>query len=175
MNIIFLDIDGVLNCELFFNSRIKNAKKVIKQNLKDKTIDRFEYYKEMICPDRMDLFNDLCVSTNSKVVISSSWRIGKSLEEMKEIMTYCGGTFDIIGLTPRLGYERGIEISKWIKDNINMETCGCHYYDFYNYIIIDDDSDMLLNQREHFFNTDYYSGLTHNTCYRIKRYFNKFK
>ena len=56
-----------------------------------------------------------------------------------------------------------------------METCGCHYYDFYNYVIIDDDSDMLLNQQEHFFNTDYYSGLTHNTCYRIKRFFNKFK
>ena len=32
MNIIFLDIDGVLNCELFFNSRIKDAKKVLTHN-----------------------------------------------------------------------------------------------------------------------------------------------
>jgi hypothetical protein len=44
-----------------------------------------------------------------------------------------------------------------------------------NYVIIDDDSDMLLHQAEHFFLTDNYSGLTPNTCYKIKRYLTKDK
>ena len=46
-------------------------------------------------------------------------------------------------------------------------------YSPYNYVIIDDDSDMLLWQANHFFQTDSYSGLTPNICYRIKRYFNE--
>jgi hypothetical protein len=58
-----------------------------------------------------------------------------------------------------------------VKDNIKPETHGCNYFDFHKYAIIDDDSDMLLNQRFNFFQTDNYSGLTPNTCYKIKRFF----
>ena len=52
-----------------------------------------------------------------------------------------------------------------------MKWFGIHYYDFYRFAIIDDDSDMLLNQQFNFFQTDNYSGLTPNICYRIKRFF----
>ena len=92
------------------------------------------------------------------------------IEELQEIFDYCGGTFKVISKTEHLGFERGIEISKWLKDNIKPETHGCHYFDFHKYAIIDDDSDMLLNQRFNFFQTDNYSGLTPNTCYKIKRF-----
>ena len=97
--------------------------------------------------------------------------MGKSVEELQEIMNYCGGSFRIIGKTEHLGYERGIEISKWLRDNVKPETYGCNYCDFHRYAIIDDDSDMLLNQRFNFFQTDNYSGLTPNTCYKIKSFF----
>ena len=40
-----------------------------------------------------------------------------------------------------------------------------------NYAIIDDDSDMLLWQKDNFFQTDSYSGLTPTTCYKIKNFF----
>ena len=174
-NIIFLDIDGVLNCQLFYDSKqfkdYKEAKKTLRKSVKAKEIERMEYYSSQICKQRIGWFNDLCKDVNAKVVISSTWRMGKTIEELQEIMNYCGGTFEIIGKTIHNGFERGTEIAKWLRDNINKETHGCNYYDFYRYAIIDDDSDMLLNQANHFFQTDNYSGLTPSTCYRIKNFF----
>lgn len=174
-NIIFLDIDGVLNCQLHYKSLqfkdYKEAKKQMRKDVKSERIDRLDYYKGQISSERIEWFNELCKDVEADVVISSTWRMGKSIEELQEIFNYCGGTFNIISKTEHLGYERGIEISKWLKDNIKPETYGCHYFDFYRYAIIDDDSDMLLNQEMHFFKTDGYSGLTPNICYRIKRFF----
>jgi hypothetical protein len=172
--IIFLDIDGVFNCQLFYKSQeyddYKQAKKQLRKDVKKERIDRLDYYSGQICKERIKWFSDLCEEIDAEVVISSTWRLGKTIDELQEIMDYCGGSFKIISKTERLGYERGIEISKWLKDNIKPETHGCHYYDFHKYVIIDDDSDMLLNQRFNFFQTDNYSGLTPNTCYRIKRF-----
>ena len=168
--IIFLDIDGVFNCQLWYKEHFKEAKKRLKKAVKSKEIERLEYYKSQICPERIGWFNVLCEETNSKVVISSTWRMGKTVQELQEILNHCGATFEIIGKTDHTGYERGTEIAKWLRDNIKPETYGKHYYDFYNYAIIDDDSDMLLNQKEHFFQTDNYSGLTPTTCYKIKRF-----
>lgn len=170
-NIIFLDIDGVFNCQLFYKEHFKEVKKRLRKKLKNKEIERLEYYKSQICPERIKWFSELCKEVDANVVISSTWRMGKTIEQLQEIMNYCGGDFNIIGKTIHNGYERGTEISKWLKDNINPENYGCNYYDFYRYAIIDDDSDMLLNQANHFFQTDNYSGLTPSTCYRIKRFF----
>jgi hypothetical protein len=96
-------------------------------------------------------------------------RKGKTVERLQEIFRYCGATFTIIDKTPTTGYERGTEISKWIHDN-SEKWFGIPYYDFYRYVIVDDDSDMLLNQADHFFKTDGYMGLTPTTCYKIRRY-----
>jgi hypothetical protein len=170
--LIFLDIDGVLNCELSFKENYRVAKNKLKKAVKSKQIERLDFYKSQICSERLQWFNNLCKDLTAKVIISSSWRNGKTVEELKEIFAYAGGTFEIIDKTQNLGYERGVEISKWLKDNIKPETHGCHYYDFKKYVIIDDDSDMLLNQRNHFFQTDGYSGLTPNVCYKIRRFFN---
>lgn len=168
--IIFLDIDGVFNCELWYRKHHSEAKKQLKKDVKSKRIERLEYYKAQICPERIKWFNELCYETNSKVVISSTWRLGKTVQELQEILYYCGATFDIIGKTDHTGYERGTEIAKWLRENVLPETYGCNYYDFYRYAIIDDDSDMLLSQKEHFFQTDAYCGLTPTICYKIKRF-----
>lgn len=170
-NLIFLDIDGVFNCQLFYQKQFndyKESKKRLSKSLKAK---QMEYYSSQICKERIGWFNDLCKDVDAEVIISSTWRINKTVEELQNIINYCGGTFKIIGKTEYTGYERGTEISKWLMDNINPETYGCHYYDFYRYVIIDDDGDMLLNQANHFFQTDNYSGLTPSTCYRIKQFF----
>jgi hypothetical protein len=168
--IIFLDIDGVFNCQLFYEKSIKEAKKELKKAVKSKEIEELEFYKSQICPQRIGWFNELCIETEAKIVISSTWRLGHSIDELTAILTYCGATFEIIGRTDNTGYERGTEIAKWLRDNITPETHGCHYFDFYRYAIIDDDSDMLLNQKEHFFQTDSYSGLTPTICHKLKRF-----
>jgi len=173
-NLIFLDIDGVLNCQLHYESLqfkdYKEAKKQLRKSVKKQLIEELEYYSSQISKERIKLLNALCEETESVVVISSTWRKNKTVDELKTIFSFCGGTFNIIDKTPVTGYERGTEISLWLKDNCE-KYFNVPYYDFYRYAIIDDDSDMLLTQQYNFFQTDNYTGLTLNTCYKIKRFF----
>lgn len=163
--IIFLDVDGVLNCQLFYTERHKKRKGKF-----PKRQSKMAYYKDNICSERLSWLNGLCEEVKAKVVISSSWRHGKTVKELRAIFKYVGATFEIIDKTPNTNCERGTEISKWLSENIQPENAGCHSFDFHRYAIIDDDSDMLWNQRFNFFQTDNYSGLTPNTCYKIKRF-----
>jgi len=164
---IFLDIDGVFNCQTFYRERHKRWKE--EENRPKKSENEMDYYKDQFCKERVGWFNELVKDIDAKVVVSSVWR-SHGVEKLQEIFDAVGFTFKIFDITPRTGYERGTEISKWLKDNIDKDVYGIHYFDFYRYAIIDDDSDMLLNQAPHFFQTDNYSGLTPNTCYKIKRY-----
>jgi histidinol phosphatase-like enzyme len=167
MNIIFLDIDGVLNCQTFYTER---TKKQLKKGVKKGAIDKKEYYSNQLCKERISWLNELCKEVDAKVVISSTWRHN---ENVVTILKDNGATFDIIGITPDLREDycmRGNEIYQWIYRN-SERVNGVPSYNFKTYVIIDDDSDMLLWQRDHFFQTDTYSGLTPNTCHRIKRFF----
>lgn len=181
-NVLFLDVDGVLNCQLFYEERYANlhrydgiplyktVKKYLRKMLKSKELGRLDYYKSEMCPVRMQMLNELCEETNSAVVLSASMRAQWNVEELNEIFKYCGATFTIIDKTGHCDCRiRGVEIHQWIKDN-SMKWFGVNYYDFYRWIIFDDDSDILLCQQSHFFQTDTYSGLTPNICYRAKRY-----
>lgn len=154
-NIIFLDIDGVLNCQLFYEQRDKS------------TVAENHPYSQ-ICSTRVKWLNDLCDKVDAGIVISSTWRFS-GIDYCTDALTKQGATFDIIDITPHTGYERGTEIAKWLRAN-SEKYLGKTYYDCLNYAIIDDDSDMLLSQARHLFLTDNYSGLTPNTCYKIERF-----
>jgi len=182
-NIIFLDVDGVLNCQIFYTEYFehlqrydkipfyKTVKKHLRKLVKKKDISRMAYYQSQMDVKRIGWLNTLCEETNSAVVLSASMRGGKSVQDLNKIFQYCGATFTIIGKTGHSQDRiRGVEILNWIKDNY-MRWFGVNYYDFYRYAIIDDDSDMLLWQQHNFFKTDNYSGLTPNTCYKIKNFF----
>jgi len=181
-NVIFLDHDGVLNCQLFYDEKFahlkrfdgiplyKTVKKYLRKLLKQKQLTDLEYYKSETCEMRIGLLNWLCKETNSAIVISASMRSGWSVEDLQKIFNYCGATFTIIDKTPYTGYERGTEISKWLKDNC-FQWFGVHYFDFHRYAIIDDDNDMLLNQQFNFFQCDKYCGLTPTIVNNIKTFF----
>lgn len=152
MNILFLDVDGVLNCQTFYKER----------SHKDIEIDTW----------RISLLNTLCKDNDIQVVISASMRKSHDLEELREFFKSYGATFNIIGLTPTLRFPeacRGNEIALWIKDN--QELLDEKYYNFRSYVILDDDSDMLYKQRNHLFLCDNYSGLTPSIVYRINYFF----
>lgn len=153
-NIIFLDVDGVLNCELFYEQIRETGATFIENHF---------------CEERVSLLNQLCKDINVRVVISSTWRMGRTIDELRDIFREAGADFNILGATPilRESYTvRGNEIKKWIDDNVaDIERL------YHRYAIIDDDSDMLYWQRNNFFQTDGYSGLTPNICYKIKRFF----
>jgi histidinol phosphatase-like enzyme len=164
--ILFLDIDGVLNSELFFE---KTKGKHIYPDTPDK---HFNHQSSQVDRDALKLVSDMCKENNIKVVLSSTWRLGfNSTEEINTFFTALGAEMEFIGATPssREGV-RGVEIKMWIDKCIETDWDK----PYRNYVILDDDSDMLLNQAQNFFHVDRWYGVTHNTVYKMTRFFNSF-
>ena len=163
MKIIFLDIDGVLNNDAHWKRIIGKRYTQVSQTLLDKLLI-------------------ILKETGTNLVISSSWRgfqlketiedfeTCKSKNELKQITKY------IVGITPHSNERhRGKEI-KWFIENQD----DCLYYklvdqklDIDDYVIIDDDADMLDEQKPHFFQTKYWRGLTMWDVKKIINYFNR--
>ena len=166
MKIIFLDIDGVLNHHQYFKERFETRKQdKLDGNLTKKSeIDR---EAEEIDPKSVENLNELIENTGAKVVISSTWRLSKGIEELQAILEKRGFVGEIIGKTP-IGCgccQRGNEIHKWLADN--RDIVG---EDGNDYVILDDDSDMLYWQRNNFVNVDQYVGLTPKQVYKATRF-----
>lgn len=165
MKIIFLDIDGVLNHEAFYKERFEK---------------RYEegamaYPYSEIDPKSVEFLNDLVEKTGAKIVISSTWR-HSGLEYCKDALVFHGFKGEIIDITPnsRCGMcLRGNEILDWIKKN--EELIGEPYYNFTEYVILDDDSDMLYWQRNNFLLIDRFVGLTMGDVFRAKKILNNGK
>jgi hypothetical protein len=150
--IIFLDIDGVLNFQSHYESKEFNE-----QVKKDMT-DNLEAFKSEINPEAVERINRLCKETGAEVVLSSSWRRNMSIDGIQKIMNYCGATFKIIDRTPLIGTARGFEIEEWLSNkgfshihwSIEEQRQVMDRSGIDNYVIIDDDNDMLYRQRNHF-------------------------
>lgn len=168
MKIIFLDIDGVLNHQIWFE-KVQHLR-ADRQSKED--------YRFYFDPFAVGLLNDLTDATGAKIVVSSSWRLGRTVEELKKILKENGVTGEVIDKTPHLSFEdyanysysvpRGCEIKAWME--LNKEKLGESIGKYRNYVIFDDDSDMLYWQRNNYFQVDSYCGLTPNLIYRAKNF-----
>lgn len=144
MKVIFLDIDGVLNTSHGSDDDVFTELGVLNKTL-------------------VARLNKLIADTNAKVVISSSWRILSTQEEITNALESVGFEGEIISMTPNSSHRfRGLEILEWKRGRTDVE----------NYIILDDDSDMLLWQTNHFYNTDCEFGLTDKIVYKSTRFLN---
>lgn len=151
MKIIFLDVDGVLNSEKHYRKRGEPDYR---------WEDEPPYPLSEFDSEAVALLNRIIKETDAKIVVSSTWRIGRSVDELKELFKNVGVEGEIIDKTKilreRRGYERvvrGTEIRRWIEE-FEDES-------FENYIIIDDDGDMLPSQKkDHFVKTSFWFGLT---------------
>ena len=138
MKIIFLDIDGVLNHERFYHE-VRNT----------------QHRNNNIDPRAAKLIINLCKVTGAKIVISSSWRF-EGFESLTNRLRIAGikdkYLIDICSIEHpnefRCGY-RGDVIQRYIDEN-NID----------NYVIIDDDIDMLEHQKDNFIQTSRYTGFT---------------
>lgn len=142
IKIIFLDIDGVLNDDT-------------DESWNDVGDDYYPHSKTLVSN-----LNEIIRQTNAKLVLSSTWRLGLDLEQISDLMKRIGIVGDFIGYTDSLNSSyavRGNEILKWIIDN--EEIVG-QRYEFKNYLILDDDCDMLYFQRNNFIHLDGRKGLT---------------
>ena len=149
--IIFLDFDGVLNSEKMYE---------INDNISFDSLYSVDI-------NLVKKITDICESSNHiGIVITSSWRtesientvdfFRKECPNLNPIIQY------IIGTTPRMYNQiRGNEIEWWLKHvitknmTLNSEVRK-HFKENVNisdkpeYVIIDNDSDMLETQMEHF-------------------------
>lgn len=111
MKILFLDIDGVLN------------------SVEDRRYNRemgIETPVDFVVPIRVKYLHDIIDATGCKIVISSTWRLTHSLEEIGKILQ----TNEIIGKTEDKHADRGRQILNWLNDHkdLNVER----------FIIVDD-------------------------------------
>jgi hypothetical protein len=134
--ILFLDFDGVLN---HHGSPTKGGL----------------YWVD---PVHIKQLNRIVKATGCKIVISSTWRLMHELQELRDILVEQGFEYpsSIIDRTKDLRNEsnyvyRGGEVKEWLDR---------HGEEWSNYAILDDDSDFLLFQVDHFIKTSMEEGLT---------------
>jgi hypothetical protein len=107
--VIFLDIDGVLA-----------------------PIRRWDRYGDLD-PACIQVLNEIMASGGADVVVSSTWRHGKTVAELQEMLEAQGFAGRVLGKTPSdlPGASRGEEIAVWLADH----AVG-------GYVIIDDHANM---------------------------------
>ena len=145
MRVIFLDIDGVLNST---RTMIVWGSGLVPFTQRE--LDNISRDDVLLDPVAVDLLRLLTEASGAKIVISSTWRLRSSPTAFHKMFDLYGwDTRDIvIGLTPVLHHKRGDEIASWLKDNPVVEQ----------YVILDDDSDMLVDQLPNFVNTEHDVG-----------------
>ena len=144
--ILFLDIDGVLNSENWYENCYKRGE-----------------LNDDLDPVLVQRLNKL----DCEVVISSSW--GCDNGQTWKALRRKGFNLKVIGYTEHheMGSDwivRGNSIKKWLYDN-------CRGID-YQYAILDDDDDMLLEQKDHFVQTDFRHGVTDEHIEQIQKILN---
>ena len=134
MNVIFTDIDGVLN----------------------------PHWKKKWNKNSIILYNELCKKYNLLPVITSTWRLNFTKEQLQVIFKSQGIVIEIFDYTPNMCSDRGLEIQEWLSKN-----------EVSNYIIIDDrvydiepyiDNDKVFKCRS-------WLGLTRDEIKLIDKYF----
>ena len=148
MKIIFLDIDGVLN-------------------VRRQGRDRFG---SLFHAEFMGGLKHIIDNTGAKIVISSSWRFN-GLAEMKEMWVHRNLPGEVIDITPFTAQyengegasfmdrcERGCEIREWLKSN----PCD-------DYVIVDDDIDILPSQIDRFVKCSGSDGHKHTDGYGLTK------
>ena len=147
IKVLFLDIDGVLN--------------VIGQG--------HDEYGQIFHEHFMANLQRLIKETGAKIVVSSSWR-KSSLKIMQEMWKYRGLAGEVIDTTPSLCLKKGGSIRFWNDKLERHPTEKVHGYsvprgceiDYWleneserfgkveSYVILDDDTDFLLHQKDNF-------------------------
>jgi hypothetical protein len=141
MKIVFLDIDGTICTDKSYTAYATQGM-------------MFDW-DDLACK----FLKTICEKSNTKIVISSSWRVGESNQKdlHKQLQKY--------GLEEHLHEDkytrcfscnRGEEIQDWLKRNGHEE-----------YVILDDREEMLPEQEPFFIMVDPIEGLTFSDYNKI--------
>lgn len=140
-NVVFLDMDGVLTqyMQMFFEKP---------------PADKLHYGTRYIDKSRGQMFANFVNDNGLSVVLSSTWRKRNDIQfnpqNFSALFTkQTGATIPVVGCTEDLNTVRGVEIKKYVEQ-----------HSITNYVILDDDTDMLPEQMTRFVNVNHLNGLT---------------
>lgn len=151
MKVMFLDIDGVLASYDYIR---------ITSLLKEKYPDKHGYSFDPRCVKVLRWLLEECPEV--KIVITSTWK-GMGLTKLLDMWKTRGLPGEVIGVTPELPGKRGKEIAAWLSKYPNPVD---------EYVIVDDDTDMLEGQLSNFVKTDPMFGLTVDDCNKVIKILN---
>lgn len=128
MNVVFLDIDGVINTPMWH----QNGRKILRPTYNFPEDGKTNNWQTC------QWVSEFCQQYGYSIVVSSTWRIGLGIDRLREILYNSGirEKIEIVGKTPMLYKERGYEIRDWLEKNGEK-------YDVKRVIIFDDDADMV--------------------------------
>lgn len=156
IKIIFVDLDGVFNSETYYRKRAEDG------DVRPYPLSEFD-------PEAVKQYMRIIQKTGAKTVISSSWRHTDGLRSILKNVGFRGSPLDF-EITPYLGTIRGLEIKKYMEDYLDKHPDE----EIESYCIIDDDIDMLYEQKDNFVRTDaFYGGLTKEKADRVIKILNK--
>jgi hypothetical protein len=157
MKILFLDIDGVLNSDVYMASDeyFNACKEAGIQNHRSYEVVTKAHHLH-IDPAGVKILNDLIAKSGVKVVLSSTWRIRYSLEEMNEMLKSRGATFEVTDKTPaKMSFRmRGSDIAEYLRDLEEEEGIVPEAF------VILDDRDEFAKLQDHFVLTPEATGIT---------------
>lgn len=196
MKVIFLDIDGVMNSQVFYRERYKKEnwnpiiwwrilrskfKKVL--GIKPKAVSladhrtpdsyytfehQFKRLKKSTCPQKWEWLSEWCNENDIKICVSSVWKnhFGDKYNTRPEWWE---------DALTKLGFKAntfvGITGSRRSLRGEEIQEWLDASPEVEDYAILDDDSDMMKHQFCKFHHCDPWFGLSPNHLYRIKRQF----
>ena len=140
MSVIFLDFDGVINSEAFPTGN--------------------EHPRIYFDTKLVTKVNDIIRDTDAKLVISSDWRRGRSINQLQDLLESYGCIGEIIDCTPQaeqvvdtwvpittLEEERVLEIQEWLSKHPGVT----------HWVSLDD---LDLSALQWFVQTDHRTGIS---------------
>jgi hypothetical protein len=116
--IVFLDFDGVLNSE----------------HSAQELGTRYRFARSSV-----DALNDVLRQSDALIVITSTWKANWTLRENAEFLERDGVLPGrVVGKTPTLELERGLEIESWLRSAP---------YPVASFVILDDRDDMAMHRQ----------------------------
>lgn len=97
MRVLFLDVDGVLNRTGY------------------QPVQSFGL-RSWIEPELASRLSAVLTRTGARIVMSSDWRVGRTLERIGEELNAAGIPAPVLGKTPELGGPRWREIEAWMAE-----------------------------------------------------------
>lgn len=197
MKVIFLDIDGVMNSNVFYEKRHRmrwlkpitywwKLKSLFRKafGIQSKPISLIDYkipdsyyefetqYKrlrEETCSQKWKWLSEFCNETGTKICISSVWKYHFTDKQGLSNLENWEKVFTMLGFNPNTFV--GITGDRRTLRGQEIKEWLEEHPEVKDYAIIDDDSDMLEEQMGNFHHSDPWFGMSPNHLYRIQRQF----